>query len=95
MFTLAVSLPDETWCSDLLRNVRWNKGRVECPRCHCYDIKNEGWSVPFLLPKNTFASSVKGGSVTKQAVFHYSHTIEEMVPGILSVLCTMAWMDAQ
>jgi hypothetical protein len=42
--------------------------------------------------KNTFANTVKDGSMTKQAVFHHSHTFEEMVFGYLPVLCTMVWM---
>ncbi|MDN5847902.1 MAG: hypothetical protein L0H53_16705 [Candidatus Nitrosocosmicus sp.] len=51
VFTLTIFLPDESWCSNLPRNVRCNIGRVECPRGHCYDIKKRMVSnVPALLP---------------------------------------------
>ncbi|CAN5833792.1 hypothetical protein BH23THE1_BH23THE1_24820 [soil metagenome] len=84
---------DESWCSNLLRNVRWNKGQVKCPPGHCYDIKKEGWMVSTdPITKNTFASTVKDGSMTKQAIFHYSHTFEEMVLGYLPVLHTLVWI---
>ncbi|HSL14615.1 MAG TPA: hypothetical protein VK882_10205 [Nitrososphaeraceae archaeon] len=41
MFTLTTSLPDESWCSSLLRKVQWNSC-VICPRCESYNIKKDG-----------------------------------------------------
>jgi transposase-like protein len=72
VFTLTISLPDESWCSDLLRNVRWNKGRVECPRCHCYDIKKDG---QYRSYQKYFCKQCKRWFNDKTGtVFHYSHT---------------------
>jgi hypothetical protein len=51
---------------------------------------------PFVirLSKNTFANSVKGGSMIKQIPCFITHThhIEEMVLGYLPVLHTLAWV---
>ncbi|MDN5847430.1 MAG: hypothetical protein L0H53_14290 [Candidatus Nitrosocosmicus sp.] len=58
VFTLTTSsLPDESWCSNLPRNVRWDKGRVECPRCESYNIKKR--MVSTVPIKNTFVSVKK------------------------------------
>jgi transposase-like protein len=73
VFTLTVSLPDESWCTSLLRNVRWDKGRVECPRCHSYDIKKDGryrsYYQKYLCKQCKRWFNDKTGFV-----FHYSHT---------------------
>ncbi|CAN5892048.1 IS1595-like element ISH4 family transposase [soil metagenome] len=57
----------------MLRNVRWKKGRVECPRCHCYDIKKDGqyrsYYQKYLCKQCKRWFNDKTGSV-----FHYSHT---------------------
>lgn len=72
MFTLSVLLPDESWCSTLLRNVRWNKGRVECPRCHCYDIKKDG---QYRCYQKYFCKQCGRWFNDKTGTaFHYSHT---------------------
>jgi transposase-like protein len=42
MFTIATSLPDEKWCVDVLRKVRWN-GRITCPYCNSGNVKKDGW----------------------------------------------------
>jgi hypothetical protein len=46
------------------------------------------------ITKNTFANTVKDGSMTKQILFFTIHThhIEEMVLGYLPVLYTLAWV---
>ena len=44
--------------------------------------------------KSTFASNVKEDSMTKQVQYFIIHTysIEDMVLGNISILCTLAWM---
>lgn len=72
MFTLTVSLPDESWCTSLLRNVRWDKGRVECPRCHSYDIKKDG---RYRCYQKYFCKQCERWFNDKTGTtFHYSHT---------------------
>lgn len=72
MFTLTVSLPDESWCTSLLRNVRWDKGRVECPRCHSYDIKKDG---RYRSYQKYFCKHCERWFNDKTGtIFHYSHT---------------------
>ena len=72
MFTLTVSLPDESWCSNLLRSVIWDKGRVECPRCHSYDIKKDG---QYRCYQKYFCKHCERWFNDKTGTtFHYSHT---------------------
>jgi transposase-like protein len=72
VFTLTISLPDENWCSNLLRNVRWNKGQVKCPRCHCYDIKKDG---QYRYYQKYFCKHCERWFNDKTGTtFHYSHT---------------------
>jgi transposase-like protein len=90
VFTLTVSLPDESWCTGLLRNVRWGKGRVECPRCNSYNIKKDG---QYLSYQKYLCKQCKRWFNDKTGtVFHFTFAFEEMVFGYLPVLCTMAWM---
>ena len=63
---------DESWCTSLLRNVRWDKGRVECPRCHSYDIKKDG---RYRCYQKYFCKQCERWFNDKTGtVFHYSHT---------------------
>ena len=72
MFTLSVLLPNESWCSNLLRDIRWNKGRVECPRCYCYDIKKDGL---YRCYQKYFCKQCKRWFNDKtDTTIHYSHT---------------------
>ncbi|UVS68352.1 transposase [Nitrososphaera viennensis] len=41
MFTLTTSLPDEKWCVDVLRKVRWSD-HVTCPYCSSGNVKKDG-----------------------------------------------------
>ena len=41
VFTLTTSLPDESWCTSVIREVRCNVVSVICPRCQSYNIKND------------------------------------------------------
>jgi transposase-like protein len=71
VFTLTVSLPDESWCTSLLRNVRWDKGRVECPRCNSYNIKKDG---QYRSYQKYLCKQCKRWFNDKTGtVFHYSH----------------------
>lgn len=73
MFTLTVSLPDESWCTGLLRNVRWDKGRVECPRCNSYNIKKDGRYRSYY--QKYFCKQCERWFNDKTGTtFHYSHT---------------------
>jgi transposase-like protein len=72
MFTLTISLPNESWCSNLLRNVRWRKGNVVCPRCHSYDTKKDG---QYRFYQKYFCKQCERWFNDKTGtVFHYSHT---------------------
>ncbi|MDR4491206.1 MAG: transposase [Candidatus Nitrosocosmicus sp.] len=71
MFTLSVLLPNESWCASLLRNVRWKKDNVVCPRCQSYNIKRTVNTV--AITKSTFASSVADGSMIKQVPYFIIH----------------------
>jgi transposase-like protein len=73
VFTLTVSLPDESWCTSLLRNVRWDKGRVECPHCHSYDTKKDGRYRSYY--QKYFCKQCERWFNDKtDTIFHYSHT---------------------
>ena len=72
MFTLTISLPDESWCSNLLRSVIWDKDRLECPRCHSYDIKKDG---QYRSYQKYFCKHCERWFDDKTGtIFHYSHT---------------------
>ena len=91
MFTLTTSLPDENWCTSLLRKIRWND-YVICPRCQSNNIKKR--MVFTDRTKSIFASNVKEDSMTKQVLYFIIHTytIEGLVSGNVSILYTLAWM---
>jgi len=72
VFTLTVSLPDESWCTSLLRNVRWDKGQVECPRCNSYNIKKDGQYRSYQ--KYLCKQCERWFNDKTGTVFHYSHT---------------------
>src|SRR5687767_3092333 len=91
MFTLTTSLPNESWCTNLLRKIRWND-YVLCPRCQSNNIKKRMVSID--PTKSTFASIVKDRSMKKQVLYFIIHTytIEDIVFGNVSILCTLASM---
>ena len=71
MFTLTTSLPDENWCTSLLRKIRWND-YVICPRCQSNNIKKDGL---YRSYQKYFCKQCKRGFNDKTStVFHYSHT---------------------
>ena len=71
MFTLTTSLPDESWCSSLLRKVQWNSC-VICPRCESYNIKKDGH---YRSYQKYFCKQCERWFNDKTGtVFHYSHT---------------------
>jgi transposase-like protein len=73
VFTLTVSLPDESWCTSLLRNVRWKKDHVVCPRCQSYNIKKDGQYRSYH--QKYFCKQCERGFNDKtDTIFHYSHT---------------------
>ena len=73
MFTLTFSLPDEGWCTSLLRKVMWDKGRMECPRCNSYNIKKDGRYRSYY--QKYFCKQCERWFNDKTGtVFHYSHT---------------------
>ena len=72
MFTLTTSLPDESWCTSVLREVRWKKNSVICPRCQSYNIKKDGL---YRSYQKYFCKHCKREFNDKTGtVFHYSHT---------------------
>jgi transposase-like protein len=73
VFTLTVSLPDESWCTSLVRNGRWDKGRVECPRCNSYNIKKDG-RYRLYYQKYFCKQCERGFNDNTGTTFHYSHT---------------------
>ena len=90
MFTLTISLPNESWCSNLLRNVRWRKGNVVCPRCHSYDTKKDG---QYRFYQKYFCKQCERWFNDKTGCISlFTYTVEKMVPDIVSVLCTVAWL---
>jgi len=71
VFTLTTSLPDENWCTSLLRKIRWND-YVICPRCQSNNIKKDGL---YRSYQKYFCKQCKRGFNDKTStVFHYSHT---------------------
>lgn len=72
MFTLTISLPDESWCACLLRKTRWNDDCIVCPRCQSYHIKKDG---QYRSYQKYFCKQCKRWFNDKTGtVFHYSHT---------------------
>ena len=71
MFTLTTFLPDESWCTGLLRVARWNN-YVICPRCQSNNIKKYGL---YRSYQKYFCKQCKRWFNDKTGtVFHYSHT---------------------
>ncbi len=71
MFTLTTSLPDEGWCTSLLRKARW-KDHVLCPHCNSNNVKKDGL---YRLYQKYFCKHCKRSFNDKTGtVFHYSHT---------------------
>jgi transposase-like protein len=71
VFTLTTSLPDESWCTSLLRKMRWNDC-VICPRCQSYNIKKDGH---YRSYQKYFCKQCERWFNDKTGtVFHYSHT---------------------
>ena len=72
MFTLTISLPDESWCAGLLRKTRWNDDCIVCPRCQSYHIKKDG---QYRSYQKYFCKQCRRWFNDKtDTVFHYSHT---------------------
>jgi transposase-like protein len=74
VFTLTTSLPDESWCTSILREVRWRKKKnnVICPRCQSYNIKKDGH---YRSYQKYFCKQCQRWFNDKTGtVFHYSHT---------------------
>ena len=72
MFTLTTSLPDESWCTSVLREVRWKKKNMICPRCQSNKVKKDGlyrWYQKYFCKQCERWFNDKTGTV-----FHYSHT---------------------
>ena len=72
MFTLTTSLPDESWCTNILRYVRWKKDNVICPRCQSCKIKKDGHYRSYQ--KYFCKQCVRWFNDKTDTVFHYSHT---------------------
>jgi transposase-like protein len=71
VFTLTTSLPDECWCSSLLRKVQW-KDCVICPRCQSYNIKKDGH---YRSYQKYFCKQCERWFNDKTGtIFHYLHT---------------------
>lgn len=73
MFTLTTSLPDESWCTSVLREVRWKKNKnVICPRCQSNNVKKDGFYKSY---QKYFCKQCERWFNDKTStVFHYSHT---------------------
>lgn len=71
MFTLTTSLPDEKWCIEVLRKVRWN-GHVTCPYCNSSNVKRDGRYGSYQ--KYRCKQCRKWFNDKTGTVFHYSHT---------------------
>jgi transposase-like protein len=73
MFTLTTtSLPDERWCIELLRKVRWNDHHVTCPHCNSGNVKKDGGYRKYQ--KYCCKRRRKWFNDKTGTVFHYSHT---------------------
>src|SRR5919106_834573 len=35
-------IPDERWCANLLRTIRWRSNSIACPYCYYENIKKDG-----------------------------------------------------
>ncbi|HET9805879.1 MAG TPA: hypothetical protein VFP49_03110 [Nitrososphaeraceae archaeon] len=71
MFTLTTSLPHESWCTSLLRKIRWDD-YVICPRCQSNNIKKDGL---YRSYQKYFCKQCERGFNDKTGtLFHYSHT---------------------
>lgn len=71
MFTLTTSLPDESWCTSLLRKVRW-KDHILCPHCNSNNVKKDGHYRSYQ--KYFCKKCLRWFSDKTGTVFHYSHT---------------------
>jgi transposase-like protein len=72
VFTLTALLPDESWCTSLLRKMRWNDC-VLCPRCQSYNTKKDGHYRSYQ--KYFYKQCERGFNDKTGTVFHYSHTL--------------------
>ncbi len=89
MFTLTTSLPDESWCTSLLRKIRWKDCCcVTCPRCESYNIKKDG---RYRSYQKYFCKQCERWFNDKTGtVFHYSHT--PLKKWFLAIyLCFILW----
>jgi transposase-like protein len=70
VFTLTTSLPDEGWCTNLLRKARW-KDYILCPYCNLNNVKKDGL---YRSYQKYFCKQCKRGFNDKTGtIFHYSH----------------------
>ncbi|HSF50594.1 MAG TPA: hypothetical protein VLA74_07530 [Nitrososphaeraceae archaeon] len=70
MFTLTTSLPDEGWCTSLLRKVRW-KDYILCPHCKSNNVKKDGH---YRSYQKYFCKQCERWFNDKTGtIFHYSH----------------------
>ncbi len=89
MFTLTISLPDESWCTNLLRKIRWKDCCcVTCPRCESYNIKKDGH---YRSYQKYFCKQCERWFNDKTGtIFHYSHT--PLKKWFLAIyLCFILW----
>jgi transposase-like protein len=71
VFTLTTSLPHESWCTSLLRKIRWDD-YVIYPRCQSNNIKKDGL---YRSYQKYFCKQCERGFNDKTGtLFHYSHT---------------------
>lgn len=71
MFTLTTSLPDEKWCVEVLRKVRWGD-HVACPHCNSGNVKKDGRYRSYQ--KYRCKQCRKWFNDKTGTVFHYSRT---------------------
>ncbi len=72
MFTLVSCIPDERWCANLLREVRWSRRTISCPCCNSGSVKKDGWYRSYQ--KYRCKTCKKWFNDKTGSIFHYSHT---------------------
>lgn len=71
MFTLLSCVPDERWCANLLRTIRWRSNSITCPYCHYENIKKDG---RYRAYQKYYCKLCKKWFNDKTGtIFHYSH----------------------
>src|SRR5215469_13385141 len=72
MSNLIAFLPDERWCANLLRKIRWTRyNRVTCIYCHSQNIKKNGC---YRSYQKFYCKCCKKNFNDKtDTIFHYSH----------------------